>query len=279
MKLHQWMVLAVAFVTIVGLSLMPRFVVKNDNKTLEVSAGDKTVSSTSSQKAHNERLSVQNRIKVDSLRNLIKNQHSSNKQGYSQTLELIIDTWKTSNHYDSAAFEVERFSQQFPDDELAQLQTGELFYEAFTFALDDAKASAMASKAREWLEKYVQKHPDNLDVQTKIGMTFTTSESPMQGIMKLRDVLQKDPNHRLALFNLGVLSIRSNQYDKALERFLKLTQLDGADWQNYLYLGICYKELGRKDEAVKALNLVKQNETNPQLIEATNALLSELGVK
>jgi Flp pilus assembly protein TadD len=110
-------------------------------------------------------------------------------------------------------------------------------------------------------------------------MTFTTSESPMQGIMKLREVIQKDPNHRLALFNLGVLSIRSNQYDKALERFLKLTQLDGSDWQNYLYLGICYKELGRKEEAIKALNMVKQNETNPQLLEATHSLLAELGVK
>ncbi|GAB4341860.1 MAG: hypothetical protein OHK0038_21640 [Flammeovirgaceae bacterium] len=279
MKLHQWMVLAVACMAIVGLSLMPRYVVRNDNKTLDVSTKNTDTSNIFSQKAHNENLSPSSRLKIDSLRAIINRKTSTDKESYSQTLNDIINIWKASNHYDSAAFEAERFSRQFPDDELAQLQTGELFYEAFTFALDNSKANAMALKAREWLEKYADKHPENLDVQTKIGMTFTTSENPMQGILKLREVLQKDPNHRLALFNLGVLSLRTNQYNKALERFLHLTQLQPTDWQNYLYLGICYKELGRKEEAIKALKLVKQNEPNPQLLEAARSLLAELGVK
>jgi outer membrane protein len=67
--------------------------------------------------------------------------------------------------------------------------------------------------------------------------------------MMLREVIDVDPINREALLSLGLLSIQSGQYDKALERFEKLLDLEANDYEAMLYLGVCYLETNKKDKA------------------------------
>jgi Flp pilus assembly protein TadD len=57
-----------------------------------------------------------------------------------------------------------------------------------------------------------------------------------QGIFKLRDVLKKDPENVKALYHMGLLSIESGQFDKAIERFEKLILLrpENQEFKNIL---------------------------------------------
>ena len=48
---------------------------------------------------------------------------------------------------------------------------------------------------------------------------------PMQGILKYKEVLSIDSNNIEAIYQLGILSIQSNQLEKAAERFKKLILL------------------------------------------------------
>ena len=57
-----------------------------------------------------------------------------------------------------------------------------------------------------------------------------------QGIFKLRDVLKKDPENIKALYHMGLLSIESGQFEKAIERFEKLILLrpENQEFKNIL---------------------------------------------
>ena len=105
-----------------------------------------------------------------------------------------------------------------------------------------------------------------------MAMTYVNTPSPMQGIMLLREVLDADPTNELALFNLGILSMRSNQYTKAVERFQQILSSHPQNTKAQFYLGVRLVELGRTEEAVKVLADVKQKEKDPVIQQAISEL-------
>ena len=84
------------------------------------------------------------------------------------------------------------------------------------------RSSPMMGSRRSSHGKVLAINPDNLDAKTDLGICYAEgTTTPMQGIMLLREVVEKNPGAN-AQFNLGILSVRSGQYDKALERFSKV---------------------------------------------------------
>lgn len=57
-----------------------------------------------------------------------------------------------------------------------------------------------------------------------------------EGIMKLRAVLDKNPEHEKALYTMGMMSIESGQLEKGLKRFEKLVLLhpENQEYQKML---------------------------------------------
>ena len=58
------------------------------------------------------------------------------------------------------------------------------------------------------------------------ALKLIESNNPMEGVFMLRKILEKDPKNKEALFHLGILSIQSKQYNKAIERFNQLLIID-----------------------------------------------------
>jgi Flp pilus assembly protein TadD len=85
-------------------------------------------------------------------------------------------------------------------------------------------------------------------------------------------VLDADPTNELALFNLGILSMRSNQYTKAVERFKQILQNHPSNTKAQFYLGVSLVELGRDEEASQVLTDVKKKETDPVIQQAIGEL-------
>ena len=107
-------------------------------------------------------------------------------------------------------------------------------------------------------------------------MTYVSTETPMQGIMLLREVLATDPTNEVALFNLGLLSMRSNQYEKAIERFRQLLKVRPANFKARFYLGVSLAQTGKNKEALEELSIVKQQEKDPTIQAAIAELEKEL---
>ncbi len=191
------------------------------------------------------------------------------------TLEVLITALKSVNLYDSAAIYAAHLAEKYP--KVANFQkAGNLYYEAYQLATDAQKANLLSIQARKYLEKTYQLDPSNDDAKVKIGMTYVLSSNPMQGVIMIREVLEKNPTHELAIFNLGILSLQSGQYQKAKNRFNQLLTINSSNLQALFYLGLSLKGLNEIEEAIKILQDVQEQSKDPQLLSTVIQLINEI---
>ena len=138
------------------------------------------------------------------------------------------------------------------------------------------KKFSSPEKAQQFYKKVLEANPKNLDVKTKMAMTYVSSPNPMQGILMLREVIAADPKNELALFNLGMLSIQSGQYEKAVERLEELIELYPNNSQGQLLLGIAYMNTSEKAKAKAQFEKVKQMEKDPAVQATVDSYLKDL---
>ena len=114
-------------------------------------------------------------------------------------------------------------------------------------------------------------------MQVEKGISTTlNSEAPMQGIMMLRDVLDKDPDNVKAHYALGVLSVISMQYDKANERFRKVSDIIDLDQDAARFLAEVYVKEGKKPMVIESLNKFIALADDEVVIKQAKELINEL---
>lgn len=177
--------------------------------------------------------------------------------------------------YDSAARYYELKTSLFDSFE-QNIETAEACYKAMSFAMDGQQRGKWAAKARTYYLKALEEDPDMPDVRVKIGMTYMSGEDPMTGIQILRKVSEEYPDNELALYQLGMLSVTTGQYDRAIERFEELLGLNSDNGEAHFYLGYSYFEKGEHEKArthfIKVLNL----DVSPELNEAAKKYLENI---
>ncbi len=308
MQVKQYSLIAAGIGLVALLAFLPKGVVKNDSET---SANrDKSVVSASSSldrentipEGHSEddghdhsnseanqeaengaakhlmSVSEKDRELLNSARTLyfkVVNTKGAVHNDKHQALENFVDNLKKVSLFDSAAYYLALEADENPT--LGHnLAAADAYYEASVFAINPAKASAGSQKARKYYELVLKENPSNTDAKAQLAMTYVTTPNPMQGIAMLREIIEQDPNHAKAIENLGLLSVQSGQYDKAVTRFEKLVELKPDDVSAHLYLGVSYKETGAKAKAKKALEFVFNNAIDPALKEAAKEYLKGL---
>lgn len=192
-----------------------------------------------------------------------------------RSLNNLIEAYREGNRLDSAGFYAEKFASQNPSiDNWGR--AAQLYFEAQTYALSPQKGQAMGAKAREFFEKIVEQEPNNLLIKSNLAMTYVDTPTPMKGISLLREVIEQDPTFVPALFDLGVLSIKSNQFGKAQERFAQILKLEPNNYKAALNLGFCLAQLDKKQEAVQHLQRVSTQSKDPEEVKAAKELLAEM---
>jgi tetratricopeptide (TPR) repeat protein len=177
--------------------------------------------------------------------------------------------------FDSAAWFAES-AATFLKSSDSYLKAGNAYYEAYTYAVDPEKQKQLAEKTGEYLGKVIEQNPSNLEAKTRIAMTYVGGDSPMQGIRMLREVLEADPRNEFALFNMGMLSIQSGQYDRAIERLTELVAINQKHIQGQLLLGVAYMNKGMKKEAREQFEKVKTLDSDPSVQATADSYLKDL---
>jgi outer membrane protein len=233
---------------------LPKVIV-NDKKGLGIEAAKPSPDSVSHLSTdHTVSLTPTQQADINRLRNNFLTE--TNKEKKLKFADSLAVMFTQVSKPDSAASYWEEIARQEPT--LANLlKAGNGYYDAFGFTVDTERAN-------------------QLEAKSKMAMTYITTANPMQGIMLLREVIATDPKNELALFNLGLLSIRSGQYDKAIERFRQVIQINPEHMQGHYYLGVCYVETGKKAEARKAFLLVKEKESDPAVQASVAEYLEKL---
>jgi outer membrane protein len=247
--------------------LLPKVVIDNES-TLNETAND---SLRSNQEVHTN-ASTETLAAISSLRSQIGERWPKEKNAI--FADSLASLYAAASKFDSAAWFAEEASKFFNTTE-SWIKAGDHYYQAYTFALDQAKQNQLSDKAREFFKKVLDANPKNLEVKTKLAMTYL-STNPMQGVMMLREVLATDPNNELALLNMGMLSIQSGQHQRAVERLEELVEINPNHAQGQLLLGIALMNLGEKARAKQQFEKVKEINTDPAVQATVDSYLQDL---
>ena len=121
----------------------------------------------------------------------------------------------------------------------------------------------------------IEKVEEKVNQTTSISnaMDLIKGENPMEGIFMLREILEKDPKNKEALYNLGVLSIQTAQYQNAVNRFNQIIAIDSSDKRAYLQLGISHYYLENFNLSDSIFKNIKES-NDSLLINELNIFLS-----
>ncbi|WP_207512112.1 tetratricopeptide repeat protein [Longitalea luteola] len=140
----------------------------------------------------------------------------------------------------------------------------------------------MATEAKELFEKALQIAPNNDSLKIGLGSCYllgNISDNPMQGIMMIREVAERDPENMYAQFQLGLGSLISGQLDKAIDRMLKVVQHQPANIEAILILAEAYERHNDKANAVKWYNESKKHIHNADVVKEIDERIKLLGNK
>lgn len=271
MKRTQIIIIVLAVLSVAGLYSLPRVVVDNDedeNRELNESAvPEGNVGNHSSEIPEEVLPRVEYWKNELMLAGAIQNNESA--------LDSLMTVFREINKYDSAAYYAGAFADSYQDTKYWR-KAGDAFYEAFTFAVDEAKSQRLAQEARKYYNKIFDSGVADLDAKTNVAMLMVDSSTPMQGIMMLREILTEDPKHEKARLNMGMLSIRSQQFDRGVEHFESLIENHPDNLEGNFFLGVCYFETGQLDKAKTQLEKVKKMDADPMVQTAADEYLERI---
>jgi Flp pilus assembly protein TadD len=183
--------------------------------------------------------------------------------------------WDNANQPAPAAFyyqEIAHKSNAMAD----WLNAGNRFNAAYRITQDTLAQGAFVTNAVEAFEHATKLQPASLEAKTGLGVAYVNGGAmPMQGIALLLDVVKQQPNNREANLNLGMFSMKSGQYEKAVQRFKTLIA-QKEEVEPYFYLAESYKQLGQKQEAIAAYEKCKELMGDPVAGQRIDEYIKEL---
>ncbi len=274
MKKPQWITIGIAVLLTTGIFIFGRTVPKK--KTV-------AVAEHSPDDGHDHRV-VESPITIDTILNLAKKQLTIEQVVRLNTLENSISRGDVRDQQLHVYHQLARFwadsAQVFEpyawySAEAARLENSE---KTLTFAarlfLDNLQNDEIvprrqwkAMQAKDLFERSLKINPDNDSAKVGLGACYlfgNISDAPMEGIIKIREVIEKDSTNLYAQMMLVKGSLISGQYDKAISRLETINRMKPDDIDAMLLLAEVYERMTDKKNAIswyqKCLPLAKETE-------------------
>ena len=155
----------------------------------------------------------------------------------------------------------------------------QLFVDNLPIEGEPAMQHWLAINAKDLLDKALQINPNNDSSKIGVGVCYmfgNISDNPMQGILTVREIAQKNPDNIYAQMILGLGGKKSGQYDKAIERFSYILHKEPKNLEAIFQLGECYELKGDKVNAVKWYEMGKSLINNPEIQKQIDKRIKEL---
>jgi len=137
----------------------------------------------------------------------------------------------------------------------------------------------IAGNAKVLLEKALVINPKNDSAKINLGACYlfgNLSDNPMQGITKIKEVVDKDSTNAYGQFILALGGKKSGQYDKAIERFLTVINIQPNQIEAMIHLAECYELTDQKALAIEWYTKVSNSVNIPEAKEAISKRIKEL---
>ena len=249
-----------------------------NNQTNEAVLGGTGVNTSSSNAVELPPLAAES--ETDRLISALANAKDSEKLRIFDTLIVNLQTRKRIGYaaeYASQAIAFDSSLQQY-------LRAGELNQQALdlSYVQDDTTASLrkrFSQRSIEYLTRVLSQEPENERAQLSLGLAYVNSGNPqysMQGIQTLLGLLKTNPDHLLANYHLGLFSIQTRQYDKALDRFERVLEIDPSFGRATLQIALVRIQQGDISSGQKLLEELVANTNDDELKLNARQLLTNL---
>src|SRR5690606_28319003 len=196
-------------------------------------------------------------------------------QGKIELLQQLATEWDDVNEPAPLGFVYEQLAELDPKFDY-WLKAGDAYRAAYTNLQDTTTVKALNGYAIHAYQKPLEKNADDLDAKTGLGSAYVSgTNNPMAGIALLREVVEADPSHVGANKSLGLFSMQSRQFDRAIDRFKTVISVQ-PDAESYFYLATSYENIGLKREAITAFEKSRELAADPTLTQFINRKIDEL---
>ncbi|MBK8846994.1 MAG: tetratricopeptide repeat protein [Bacteroidetes bacterium] len=184
--------------------------------------------------------------------------------------------WDAKEQFGLAAWYKEEKAKMEPN-EKNYIDAAYRYFDAYKVAESEAERAAMVQASIRNYTTVLKLNPANLNAQCDLGILYAEgTNDPMKGIMMLREVVKKDSLHENAQMNLGLLSMKSNQFVKAIDRFKTVLTINPGRIETYIYNAQAYLALNDTMQAKESFKLFLANNRNKELQQQVEGWLKEL---
>lgn len=137
----------------------------------------------------------------------------------------------------------------------------------------------MANESKELFEKALVLDPGDDSLKVGLGSCYifgNIADNPMQGIMMIREVAERDPSNMYAQFMLGVGGLMSGQLDRAIDRLSIVASKQPDNVEVKLMLAEAFEKKGDKQNAVKWYESVRSHIGNPEILQELDKRIQTL---
>jgi tetratricopeptide (TPR) repeat protein len=281
-KKPQWITLAAAIILVATLYVFGRIVPeKKENTIRQPDIADNAVSIDSILSDAKKRLAPTQIVRLNALENSVV-RGDVNEQRlkiYHQLAHFWADTGQIFEPY--AWYEAE--AARLENSEKSLTFAAHLFLQNMRGESDQPLRTWKALEAKDLFERSLKINPQNDSSIVGLGACYIfggISTTPMEGILKVRAVADKDSLNIFAQEVLGHGSMYSGQYDKAIARFETVYRLSNKNedikLEACLMLAEAYE---KKADRLSAINWYKRSLTlikNQEVKEEVNKRIDEL---
>lgn len=168
-----------------------------------------------------------------------------------EPLRALSGNWYQSGHPELAGHYAEELAGISQTEEAWSI-AGTTYAICVQRAEDDRIRSFCNQRAVNAFETAISINPDEVAHRVNLALTYTElppPSEPMKGVMMLRDLQEAFPNSALVLNALARLAIRTNQFDRAVERLQQALALEPENMNTICLLAQAYAGQGNEAQA------------------------------
>lgn len=132
---------------------------------------------------------------------------------------------------------------------------GKNYYNAIGFVSHTEEIDPLLASAARCFNRALTLNPNNTDAKIMLASCYVQTKNPMLGIKMLKELEKTDSNNVLLQIQLAEFSWRSNQLDKAIQRYYKALKLDSSKIEIYAYLSNIYLE---KKDTLQSIQFLRK---------------------
>lgn len=170
-------------------------------------------------------LMVEEKARVDYLMLEYQNASDSLKNSF---LEKLSSEWYQLGHPIISAFYAKELASKKNDEQTWSI-AGTSFAIGLRNTTDQDQRKYALSNAVAAFENALSLNPENIDHKINLALCYTEQppeDNPMKGVLMMVDLNKKNPNNIKVLSQLAILSLKTNQIDRAINRCEQILALD-----------------------------------------------------